>query len=139
MTVALTDKEIDITQILADVSSPSAGAIATFIGTTRNYTTDKEVTYLDYEAYDSMAISMMEEVCLEAKRDFDIEKISMVHRLGKVVVEETSVFIAVSAGHRKAAFEACQFAINRLKEIVPIWKKEFMADGSEKWIANSNP
>ncbi len=135
--IEITDQTIDVEAIVQKVSSPKAGAISTFIGTTRNYTGEKQVVYLFYEAYHSMALSMMEEICQQAKKEYDIEKISIVHRIGKVEIEEASVAIAVSAGHRQAAFKACQFAIDKLKDIVPIWKKEHMADNSQEWIANS--
>lgn len=132
----ITEKTIDTNELLKAVSSPKAGAISTFIGVTRNYTLDQSVTYLFYEAYHSMAIAMMEKIGKLAKEKFDIEKVAIVHRIGKVDVEEASVVIAVSAGHRKPAIEACHYAIDTLKEIVPIWKKEFMVDGNAKWIAN---
>lgn len=132
----ITENEIDTNAIISKVSVPQAGAISTFVGVTRNYTGDQQVEYLFYEAYDSMALAMMEKISEEAKQKYDIEKIAITHRIGKVAVEEASVVIAVSAGHRRAAIEACHFAIDRLKEIVPIWKKEFMVDGKTEWIAN---
>ncbi|MBU2512231.1 molybdenum cofactor biosynthesis protein MoaE [bacterium] len=135
--VEITDRKIDVEAIIQKVSSPKAGAISTFIGTTRNYTGEKQVVYLFYEAYESMALAKMEEICQRAVLEFDIEKIAIVHRIGKVGLEEASVVIAVSAGHRQAAFNACQYAIDTLKEIVPIWKKEYMTDGSQEWIANN--
>lgn len=132
----ITEEKIIVDDILKEVSSPNAGAISTFIGVTRNYTLDNSVVYLFYEAYHEMAISMMEKIGQEVKEKYEIEKIAIAHRIGKVVVEEASVVIAVSAGHRGPAIEACHYAIDRLKEIVPIWKKEFMTDGNREWIAN---
>jgi molybdopterin synthase catalytic subunit len=94
------------------------------------------VDFLVYEAYHSMSLEMMAKIAEEAKQQFAIEKLAITHRIGKVAVEEASVVIAVSAGHREAAIKACHFAIDRLKELVPIWKKEFMVDGDQEWIAN---
>lgn len=132
----ITEKTIDVNELIRVVSSPKAGAISTFVGVTRNYTLDKSVTYLFYEAYHSMAIAMMEKIGKQAQEKFDIENIAIVHRIGRVDVEEASVVIAVSAGHREPAIKACHYAIDTLKDIVPVWKKEFMADGEAKWIAN---
>ncbi|MCG8336550.1 MAG: molybdenum cofactor biosynthesis protein MoaE [Proteobacteria bacterium] len=132
----ITEDVLDVNAIVAKVSVPQAGAISTFIGVTRNYTEDKKVDYLVYEAYYSMSLELMNQIASEAKRQFDIEKVAISHRIGKVAIEEASVVIAVSAGHRKAAINACHFAIDRLKEIVPIWKKEFMLNGEQEWIAN---
>lgn len=132
----ITEDVLDVNAIAAKVSVPQAGAISTFIGVTRNYTEDKKVEYLFYEAYYSMSLELMEQIANEAKQQFDIEEVAISHRIGKVAVEEASVVIAVSAGHRKAAINACHFAIDRLKEIVPIWKKEFMINGEQEWIAN---
>jgi molybdopterin synthase catalytic subunit len=128
---------INLEEILKKVSTPKAGAISTFIGVTRNYTGTEQVDYLHYEAYHSMSMAMMEQIGDEAVDKFKIEKIAITHRIGKVELEEVSVVIAVSAGHRAAAINACHFAIDRLKEIVPIWKKEYMSDGKKEWIANS--
>ncbi len=132
----ITEDVLNVNAITAKVSVPQAGAISTFIGVTRNYTEDKKVEYLFYEAYYSMSLELMEQIANEAKQQFDIEKVAISHRIGKVAIEEASVVIAVSAGHRKAAINACHFAIDRLKEIVPIWKKEFMVNGEQEWIAN---
>ncbi len=132
----ITDKKIDVESVVAKVSSPKAGAITTFIGVTRNNTREQQVIYLFYEAYHSMALRLMEKIGEQAKNTFEIQKIAITHRTGRVDVGEASVVIAVSAGHRQAAFNACQFGIDTLKEIVPIWKKEFMVNGDEEWIAN---
>ena len=133
----IVDHEIDIDSITAKVSSPEAGAIATFIGVTRNFTGNMQVTCLQYEAYPSMAIKMMKKIGAMAEKAFDIKKIAITHRIGAVSIEEVSVVIAVSASHRKPAFQACEYAIDTLKELVPIWKKELMTNGEQKWIANN--
>ena len=132
----ITSEKIIHDDIVKKVSSPKAGAISTFIGVTRNYTADLSVDYLFYEAYEKMSIKMMERIGEWTKQKFDIEKIAISHRIGRVNIEEASVVIAVSSGHRKAAIEACHYAIDTLKEKVPIWKKEFLTDGKQIWIAN---
>ncbi|MCP4752463.1 MAG: molybdenum cofactor biosynthesis protein MoaE [Proteobacteria bacterium] len=132
----IVDRKIDFESIVAKVTTPSAGAISTFIGTTRNHTGDQQVDYLFYEAYHSMAIELMGTIEEQIRSKYEIEKIAITHRIGKVDVGQASVVIAVSAGHRQPAIQACQYAIDTLKKIVPIWKKEFMKDGEQKWIAN---
>ena len=106
------------------------GAVVTFAGVVRNHSGGRPTLYLEYEAYEPMAIRKMEELADEAKRMFAIDGIAIVHRLGRLEIGETSVAILVTAAHRRAAFEACHFAIDRLKQTVPIWKKEFFADGA---------
>ena len=106
------------------------GAVVVFEGVVRNNSSGRRTLYLEYEAYEPMAIRKMEEIGGEARRRFEIDHIGMIHRLGRLEIGETSVAIIVTAAHRRAAFGACQFAIDRLKEIVPIWKKEYFEDGS---------
>ena len=132
----IVNHEIDIQSLIKKVSKPEAGAITTFIGTSRNFTGNQIVAYLFYEAYESMAYKLMEKIGNDAISKFKITDIAITHRIGKVDIEEASVVIAVSASHREPAFEACQYAINTLKQIVPIWKKEFMENGKEMWISN---
>jgi len=132
----IVDQQIDLDSIVAKVSSPKAGAITTFIGVTRNYTDDRQVNYLFYEAYHSMALQQLAQIGEEVHKKYKIEKIAITHRIGRVNIEEASVIIAVSSGHRAESIEACHFAIDTLKEIVPIWKKEFMEEGDPEWIAN---
>lgn len=132
----ITKTKINTDAIVESVSTPEAGAISTFIGVTRNFTGDLDVDYLYYEAYHEMAIKMMQKIGAMALEKYDIKKISIVHRIGKVKIKEASVVIAVSSSHRKDAIEACHYAIDTLKDLVPIWKKEFLTDGNKKWIAN---
>jgi molybdopterin synthase catalytic subunit len=131
--ISITDKSIDITEVIASVQDPSAGGSDVFIGTTRNRSHDKQVKYLEYEAYVPMAKEWMERIAREALRRWDVIKISIVHRVGNVGIGEVSVVIAVSAVHRREAFEACRFLIDTLKRDVPIWKKEYFEDG-EMWV-----
>ena len=110
--------------------APADGAVVIFEGIVRNHTRDRVTLYLEYEAYEPMAIRKMEEVGSEARQKFAIDGMGMIHRLGRLEIGETSVAIIVTSEHRRAAFEACQYAIDRLKQVVPIWKKEFFADGA---------
>ena len=126
-------RRIDLARLDRAVRDPRAGALVTFVGTTRNENVGRRVTRLEYEAYATMATKEMRRLAAEAKRRWGLRKVAMVHRIGVVPVGEASVAIAVSAGHRDEAFVACRWLIDRLKEIVPIWKKEHYR-GGEVWI-----
>jgi len=125
--------EIDVAALEREVGDPGAGAIVTFVGTTRRENVGRKVIRLEYEAYESMALSEMRKLARQAGERWPIVRIAIAHRVGLVNIGETSVAIAVSAAHRAEAFEACRFAIDRLKEIVPIWKKEYF-EGGEIWV-----
>ncbi|KAK7259945.1 hypothetical protein RIF29_25579 [Crotalaria pallida] len=127
---------IDIAKYMNYVSTPQAGAIATFSGTTRDTFEGKTVTELRYEAYVPMAIRCIKFVCSSARASWNLHSIAVVHRLGTVPVGETSVFIAVSSVHRADALEACRFMIDEIKATVPIWKKEVYSNG-EVWKENT--
>ena len=116
---------------------PEDGAVAVFEGVVRNNSRGKKVLYLEYHAYESMALKMIEEVGRRARQQFDIHNIGILHRLGRLNIRECSVAIVVTSSHREAAFEACRFAIDTLKKIVPIWKREFYEDGAV-WIEGGN-
>ena len=126
---------IDAAAVTAAVADSATGATVTFIGTTRDHNDGRRVTQLEYEAYPSMAIAEMRKIGETAQQRWPIARIAIVHRIGVVPIGEASVVIAVSAGHRRAAFDACHFAIDRLKEVVPIWKKEHF-EGGEIWIGS---
>ena len=126
---------IDAATVTAAVADSGTGATVTFIGTTRDHNDGRRVTQLEYEAYPEMAIAEMRRIGATAQQRWPITRIAIVHRIGVVAIGEASVVIAVSAGHRRAAFDACHFAIDRLKEIVPIWKKEHF-EGGEVWIGS---
>lgn len=126
---------IDVAAVTAAVADPTTGATVTFVGTTRDHNDGRSVTRLEYEAYPEMAIAEMRKIGETAQQRWPIARIAIVHRIGVVPIGEASVVIAVSASHRRAAFEACHFAIDRLKEIVPIWKKEHF-EGGEIWIGS---
>ena len=129
----LTTSCIDITSVARRVVPPECGATVTLDGYVRQFTRGRETLHLFYEAYEPMAIKEMQKLIEQAKREFEIANIGIVHRLGKLEIGETSVAISVAAPHRKAAFAACEWLIRELKRTVPIWKKEIYADG-EKWI-----
>jgi molybdopterin converting factor subunit 1 len=124
---------IDVAALERAVADPAAGAIVTFAGTTRRDNAGRRVIRLEYEAYEPMALSEMRKIAHEASQRWPIVHIAIAHRIGVVEIGETSVAIAVAAAHRGEAFDACRFAIDRLKEIVPIWKKEHF-EGGELWI-----
>ena len=126
---------IDLGKVTAAVSLPQAGAVVTFIGTTRDHNDGRRVTRLEYEAYPEMALAEMRKIGDTARQRWPVAQVAIVHRIGVVPIGDASVVIAVSAGHRRAAFEACHFAIDRLKEVVPIWKKEHF-EGGEIWIGS---
>ncbi len=132
--IALTDQPINTEEIIAAVQSDGAGAINVFIGTVRNNTQKKAVMRLEFEAYESMALKKMQELADQASARWPVQKVAIVHRTGVLPIGEAAVVIAVSTPHRKASFEACEFIIDTLKEIVPIWKKEIFEDG-EVWVA----
>jgi len=117
---------------------PNCGATVTLDGYARRFTKSRETLYLIYEAYEPMAVSEMRKLGSAARERFDIEHISIVHRIGKINIGETSIVISVAAPHRKPAFEACEWLISELKRTVPIWKKEVYADG-EKWVGEPVP
>lgn len=121
---------IDMPALVRHLRAPEDGAIVTFDGFVRNQSHNRPTLYLDYEAYESMALAKMREIAAQLHEKFAIHCVAIVHRLGRLEIGETSVFIAVSAPHRAAAFDACRFAIDTLKRTVPIWKKEYFEDGA---------
>jgi molybdopterin synthase catalytic subunit len=129
----LTTGPIDVGQVARRVVLPECGATVTLDGYAREWTKGRRTLYLVYEAYESMALSEMQRLGAEAHKQFDIAHIGIVHRTGRIDIGETSVVIAVSAPHRHAAFQACEWAIREIKRTVPIWKKEVYEDG-EDWI-----
>jgi molybdopterin synthase catalytic subunit len=126
----LVREPIEMAALARHVRAPEDGAIATFDGFVRNESHDRATLYLDYEAYESMALAKMREIGAQLHGKYRIHRVAIVHRLGRLEIGETSVFIAVSAPHRAAAFDACRFAIDTLKRTVPIWKKEYFDDGA---------
>lgn len=132
---ALTSDPIDVTALLTRVRHPDAGAVVLFLGTVRDHNYGRHVEFLEYEAYQTLALREMERVAAEAERRWPLLGIGMEHRLGHLHVGEISVAIAVACAHRREAFEAGRFAIDTLKQTVPIWKKEVWDEG-EAWIGS---
>ena len=137
MSAANTNDRIELTRdvipnsaIAREVRADEDGAVATFDGCVRNHSHGRPTLHLEYEAYESMALAKMQEIASHLHAAFPINRVAIVHRLGRLEIGETSVFIAVSSAHRAAAFDACRCAIDTLKKTVPIWKKEFFADGA---------
>ena len=116
------------------VAAPEAGAVVLFFGTVRNNTEGRPVKSLEYEAYPPMAEKKMAEIADEISNKWGITRVAMIHRVGRLDIGEVSVAVAVASPHRKDGFEACQYAMNRLKQIVPIWKREVWADGEAEWV-----
>jgi molybdopterin synthase catalytic subunit len=121
---------IDLAELVARVGGPGFGAIATFSGTVRDSFEGRRVLHLEYEAYEAMALKVLGEIGAALRSRFDVGRLAIVHRTGRLEVGETSVAIAVSAPHRRAALAACDLAIERLKAELPVWKKEFFEDGA---------
>jgi len=134
--VFLTSEDLDSSALTEFVKTNADGAIATFLGVTRDSNQGRIVKYLEYEAYQPMAQNKMVEIIEEMRSRWSIGKIAVAHRTGRVNIGETSMVIAVASPHRRPAFEACLYFVDRLKEIVPIWKKEFF-EGGEVWIGKT--
>jgi len=135
--ILVTSKKLNLQKCYDFVQDASCGGVALFVGTVRNNSYNKTVSLLNFSSYKSMAIKEIKKIAQNALTNFDILKITIHHAEGDLHIGDIPVIIAVSAAHRKAAFKACQFAIDTLKETVPIWKKEYFTDG-EVWV-NSHP
>jgi len=132
--IQLTENPINTAEVVEAVRSPAAGAVVLFLGTARETTGGRETTSLEYEAYPEMARTKLVELEHEARRRWPLVESAVVHRLGRLAVGEISVAIAVSSAHREPAFEAGKWLIDRIKQVVPIWKKENWADGTSQWV-----
>ena len=132
--IEITPDPIDHAAITDRVRSNRAGAVCSFLGTVREMTGDRRTVALDYEAYPEMARKSLERLEAEARARWPIVDLAIVHRTGHLELGEVSVAVAVSCPHRHQAFDACRWLIDTLKEVVPIWKKEVWADGSEEWV-----
>jgi len=126
----LTRDPIPTHDLARQLTAPEDGAVAVFEGVVRNHSRAGKTLFLEYEAYEPMAVRKMEEIGREMREKFPVDGIGMIHRLGRLEIGETSVAIIVTSAHRAAAFEACRYAIDRLKQSVPIWKKEYFEDGA---------
>jgi MoaE-MoaD fusion protein len=133
----LTAEPIDVEAVIAEVADDQAGAVATFLGTTRVRSRGRTVLYLEYEAYEGMAEKVMQEIAAALHARYELCRVAIAHRIGRVGIGETSVAIAVSAPHREHALAACKEAIDTLKVDVPLWKKE-VYEGGEEWIGRGS-
>ncbi|HXC00195.1 MAG TPA: molybdenum cofactor biosynthesis protein MoaE [Terriglobales bacterium] len=128
--VRIVRERIDPEPVVARLKQPADGAVVVFDGVVRDNTRGRRTLYLDYEAYEAMAIKQIGSLAVQARERFDVRGVSIVHRLGRLEIGETSVLIAVAAAHRGVAFDACRWIIDTLKKTVPIWKKEYFEDGA---------
>jgi MoaE-MoaD fusion protein len=128
--IALVRKPIETSEIVAQLKAPADGAVTVFEGIVRNHSGGRPTLYLEYEAYEQMAMAKMREIGDQMREKFSIRRFAMIHRLGRLEIGETSVLIVVCSAHRAAAFDACRYGIDTLKKTVPIWKKEFFRDGA---------
>ena len=136
--VELVREPIRVAELVAELKSPEDGAVAVFEGIARNHSGGRRTLYLEYEAYEAMAVAKMRELAAAMRAQFPVDCVALVHRLGRLAIGETSVLIGVSSAHRRAAFDACRFGIDTLKRTVPIWKKEFFEDGAV-WAEGAIP
>ena len=132
--IALTDQPIDVPAVLAAVEGPGEGGVVLFLGRVRDHARGQSVTRLDYEAYGDMALDELRALAEQARASHGATRVALVHRTGRLQIGDLAVAIAVGAAHRREAFAACSWLIDTLKQQVPIWKKEWYADGSQ-WIA----
>lgn len=131
--IEITDRVIDPRPITASVRRDSNGAVVTFLGTTRRTSMGKEVLYLEYEAYRPMALKKLREIAMEVMEKWPIQDVSIFHRIGRLEIEDISLVVAIASPHRREAFQACGYVVDRIKETAPIWKKEVFEDG-EVWV-----
>lgn len=136
--VEITDAVIDTAKLLDAVQDTRAGAVVLFVGTTREVTGGRRTESLDYECFPEMALQQMQSLIDQAGQTWDIVRVGIIHRVGHLELGEASVAVAVSTPHRAAAFEAAQWIMDRLKQVVPIWKKENWADGTSQWVHPGN-
>ena len=125
-------------EIVASLKAPEDGAEVVFEGIVRNHSGGRTTLYLEYEAYEAMALAGMRAIVAEMRSRYPVDRAAMVHRLGRIEIGETAVLVVVSSAHRGAAFDACRFGIDELKRRVPIWKKEYFADGA-MWAEGAKP
>ena len=141
--------EIDIERLRDRVQHKKAGAVLIFCGDIRNHNQKKEVSFLEYEAHESMALKQIKNIVNSAKRKWNLHKVEVIHRLGKLAIKDCSIAIAVATSHRNEAYESSKYIIDTIKHTVPIWKKEYFVDGASEWskgceatsifVDNSNP
>jgi molybdopterin synthase catalytic subunit len=133
---AITSQPLDPAPLTALVQAPDMGAVVTFAGIVRNNFGGRATAYLEYQAYESMALTVLEQLAREARATWGTGAIAIHHRIGRLEIGETAVLIVVAAAHRHEAFEAAEWLMDRIKEVVPIWKREIWADGASEWVGN---
>ena len=136
MSIRLVREAIDLAALQA--TKPADGAVCLFVGVVRDHNAGRRVLRLEYEAYEEMALPLMEKIAGECRERWPVTDVRIVHRLGPLAIGEASVAVAVASPHRREAFEACRYAIDTLKATVPIWKKEFYADGAAAFIEHAD-
>jgi molybdopterin converting factor subunit 1 len=132
----ITEEPLSLDALVATVAQNTSGAVASFLGVVREFARGRRVGYMEYDAYPEMATATMRQIGDEIRNRWPVDNIAMVHRIGRLRIGEASIAIAISSPHRREALEACAYAIERVKEIVPIWKKEVWTDGAE-WIGST--
>jgi molybdopterin synthase catalytic subunit len=135
--IIITEAELDIESLTNSILGDENGAVNTFLGVTRNSTAGRPVIKLEYECYLPMAQKILEAIRIEALEKWEVSSIAIGHRIGNLGVGETSLVVAVSGPHRSPVFEVCKYIVDRIKEVVPIWKKEFFQDGAV-WVDSTN-
>ena len=133
---AISNVPLDPTPLVALVQAPDMGAVVTFAGIVRDNFGGRATAYLEYEAYESMAVVVLEQLAGEARATWGTGAIAIHHRVGRLAIGEMAVLIVVAAAHRHEAFEATEWLMDRIKEVAPIWKKEIWADGASEWVGN---
>ncbi len=136
--IDITRSPIDLDRILAEVDAPESGGVVVFIGRVRNHAQGRPVIRMEYEGYEPMARRVLQDLENDVRSRWPVEKMAIVHRLGTLEIGDASVVIAVACAHRAQAFEACRYTIDRLKQTLPVWKKEFGPDGAS-WVEGVMP
>ena len=131
--IQITREPLDRNALIAAVNDPGAGGIVVFEGVVRDNARGKQVRYLEYDVYPEMAVQQIREIIAEAERRWNVDRVAVAHRIGRLEIGEASVIIVVATPHRAEAFEACRYIIDTLKTTVPIWKKEVAMNG-EEWV-----
>jgi len=132
----VTESPLSLDALIVAVRQNTSGAVATFLGIVREFARGRQVSYLEYDAYPEMATATMRQIGEQIRQRWPVDRIAMIHRIGRLTIGEASIAIAIASPHRREALEACAFGIERVKEIVPIWKKEVWTDGAE-WIGST--
>lgn len=137
--VLITEKPLNPEEIVSGLKKDTYGAVATFLGIVRGYARGKKLLYMEYDAYREMAEKKLQEIVEEIKTKWKLEDVAICHRIGRLEIGETSLVVAIASPHRKEAFQACQYAVDRIKHTVPIWKKEVDVDGGGHWVEGYLP